>query len=166
MGDFRGCRAGVSVRHGITSRLGPFFGTFRPQSQSHICTIFEEVLVARAQGIGAIAFRSSTPIREKLAHAAVLLFAEVLLVILAHSGADYAGVRHALSVYIVLAILGGCDPVARAGPHKSCWFRRPLSFSGRLLSHSYRGESLGVPQHPRRGTGQAYGYFCNDEPTL
>jgi hypothetical protein len=51
--------------------LALLFGTFRPQCQSHICTIFEEVLVARAEGIGAIAFRSSTPIRDKLALAAV-----------------------------------------------------------------------------------------------
>ena len=31
------------------------FETLRPQSQSQICTIFEEVLVARAEGIWPIA---------------------------------------------------------------------------------------------------------------
>ena len=40
------------IRHGITPRLGPFIWGFRPQSQSQICAIFEEVLVARAEGIG------------------------------------------------------------------------------------------------------------------
>ena len=35
--------------------LDVLFGTFHPQSQSHTCTILEEVLVARAEGNWAIA---------------------------------------------------------------------------------------------------------------
>jgi hypothetical protein len=37
--------------------LGPalLFGSFRPRSQNRICTIFEKVLVAWAEGIWAIA---------------------------------------------------------------------------------------------------------------
>ena len=55
----------------------------------------------------AIAFMRSTPTRDKFAVAALLAFCIVMLVILARSGADYAGVRHALTIYLVLAILAG-----------------------------------------------------------
>jgi tetratricopeptide (TPR) repeat protein len=44
---------------------------------------------------------------EKFAAVALLLFALGLLTILANSGADYAGVRHAMAVYFVLAPLAG-----------------------------------------------------------
>ena len=41
--------------------LNFFLGALRPQSQSHICTIFEEALVARAEGIWTIALDVEWP---------------------------------------------------------------------------------------------------------
>jgi hypothetical protein len=55
----------------------------------------------------AIAFWRGTSRPDKLAVSVLLALAVTLLTILARSGADYAGVRHALTIYFVMAILAG-----------------------------------------------------------
>jgi len=54
-----------------------------------------------------IVLKRSTSKRDKLAVAALLSLGVAILVILARSGADYAGVRHTLTIYFVMAILAG-----------------------------------------------------------
>jgi hypothetical protein len=60
VGDFPGCGAGVSVRRGITPSPGLFLGLYVHRARV-TCTIFEEALVARAEGIWAIALDVEWP---------------------------------------------------------------------------------------------------------
>jgi hypothetical protein len=55
----------------------------------------------------AIAIWRGTSKPDKLAVSVLLALAVTLLTILARSGADYAGVRHALTVYFVMSVLAG-----------------------------------------------------------
>jgi hypothetical protein len=58
--------------------------------------------------LGAVlAFADNTSPVDKVALAIFVALGMLLLLILANSAADYAGVRHALTVYIVLALLTG-----------------------------------------------------------
>jgi hypothetical protein len=54
-----------------------------------------------------LAFRRGMPGADKIATAVLLALAGVLLIVLMRSNADYAGVRHALTVYFVMAVLCG-----------------------------------------------------------
>jgi len=55
----------------------------------------------------AVAFTRNTSPSDQLALAVLVLLGLLLLLILVNSAADYAGVRHALTVYVVLALLAG-----------------------------------------------------------
>jgi tetratricopeptide (TPR) repeat protein len=54
-----------------------------------------------------VAFTGNTSPSDKAALTVLVLLSVLLLLILANSAADYAGVRHALTVYVVLALLAG-----------------------------------------------------------
>jgi len=55
----------------------------------------------------AIVLKRSTSRRDKLAVGVLLSLCVAIIVILARSSADYAGVRHTLTIYFVMAILAG-----------------------------------------------------------
>jgi len=110
-----------------------------------------------------IAFWPGTSRADKLAVAVLLLLAVTQLVILARSGADYAGVRHALTVYFVMAILGGFSV-----RHLLRVRVRTIGFVTLGLSLAACFPALAV-ERPWEyhnilvgGTGQAYRYFRND----
>jgi hypothetical protein len=110
-----------------------------------------------------LAFHRGTPRLDRIAAAVLLALASVLLIVLMLSNADYAGVRHALTVYFVMAVLCG--------------------FAMRFLLRSQR-KAIGVAvfalvlgactpalivERPWEyhnflagGTGRAYRYFRND----
>jgi dolichyl-phosphate-mannose-protein mannosyltransferase len=111
----------------------------------------------------AIAFWRGTSKPNKLAVSVLLALAVALLIILARSGADYAGVRHALTVYFVMAILAGFAVryllgakvrsigfatlgVSLAACFPALTAKRPMEYHNALVG----------------GTGQAYRYFRND----
>jgi hypothetical protein len=91
------------------------------------------------------------------------LLALVVLLILANSAADYAGVRHALTVYVVLALLAGVA------------VRRLIAMRSRILGLGALAATVtaSIPalavQRPWEyhniiggGTSNAYRYFRND----
>jgi hypothetical protein len=110
-----------------------------------------------------IAFWPGTSRADKLAVAVLLLLAVTQLVILARSGADYAGVRHALTVYFVMAILGGF-----AVRHLLRVRARTIGFVilGLSLAACFPALAVERPWEYHNilvgGTGQAYRYFRND----
>src|SRR5438093_10963318 len=55
----------------------------------------------------AIVLKRSTSRRDKLAVGVLLSLCVAIIVILARSSAEYAGVRHTLTIYFVMAILAG-----------------------------------------------------------
>lgn len=111
----------------------------------------------------AIAFWRGTSKADKLAVAVLLLFAVTLLLILARSGADYAGVRHALTVYFVMAILAGF-----AVRYLLRLSTRTISVValGLFLTACFPALAVERPWEYHNilvgGTGQAYRYFRND----
>jgi len=56
---------------------------------------------------GLLVFAGTEPRLNKLEISALLLFVILLFLILANSAAEYAGVRHAMAVYFVLAVFAG-----------------------------------------------------------
>src|SRR6266567_9381250 len=111
----------------------------------------------------AIVFRRSVPTPDKLAAAALISLAGVLLVILARSSAEYAGVRHALTVYFVTAILGGFGVQWLMRLHKK--FISAAAF-GLILAACLPALAVERPWEYHNilagGTSQAYRYFRND----
>jgi hypothetical protein len=110
-----------------------------------------------------IAFAGTTPRSDKIALAPLLLLALVVLLILTNSAADYAGVRHALTVYVVLALLAGVA------------VRRLIAMRSRILglgalaatvTASFPALAVQRPWEYHNiiggGTGNAYRYFRND----
>ncbi len=110
-----------------------------------------------------IAFWPGTSRADKLAVAVLLLLAVTLLVILARSGADYAGVRHALTVYFVMAILGGfavrylLRVRARTIGFVTLGLSLAACFPALAVERPWEYHNILVG-----GTGQAYRYFRND----
>jgi uncharacterized membrane protein (Fun14 family) len=111
----------------------------------------------------AIVFWRGTSRTDKLAVSVLLALAVTLLTILARSGADYAGVRHALTIYFVMAILAGFA------------VRHLLRVRARTIGVVTLGLSLATcfpalaVERPWEyhnilvgGTSQAYRYFRND----
>jgi hypothetical protein len=110
-----------------------------------------------------LAFQRDSPGADKIATAVLLAFASVLLIVLMRSNADYAGVRHALTVYFVMAVLCG-------------FAMRFLSGFGRkAVGVVVLGLTLGacapalIVERPWEyhnflagGTDRAYRYFRND----
>ncbi len=111
----------------------------------------------------AIAFWRGTSKPDKLAVAVLLLLAVTLLVILARSGADYAGVRHTLTIYFVMAILAGF-----AVRYLLRLRARNISVValGLFLATCFPALAVERPWEYHNilvgGTGQAYRYFRND----
>jgi hypothetical protein len=118
--------------------------------------------VAQSQ-ISRVRPRSVYIAADKIATAVLLSLASALLIVLMRSNASYAGVRHALTVYFVMAVL--------------CGFAiRSLLGSGRkVIGVAVLGLTLGacasalVVERPWEyhnflagGTGRAYLYFRND----
>jgi dolichyl-phosphate-mannose-protein mannosyltransferase len=110
-----------------------------------------------------IAFWRGTSRPDKLAVTVLLSLAVFLLVILARSGADYAGVRHALTVYFVMSILAGFGvryllrlPTRTIG----------IVALGLFLAACFPALAVQRPWEYHNilvgGTGQAYRYFRND----
>jgi hypothetical protein len=110
----------------------------------------------------AVIFRWNTPDADKHVALVLLALAAVLLIILARSRADYAGVRHALTVYFVMAIFGGFGV-------------RYLMSQGKVFQVAAAGVILGAclpalaVERPWEyhnilggGTKGAYRYFRND----
>jgi hypothetical protein len=110
-----------------------------------------------------LAFRRSTSGMDKIATAVLLALASVWLIVLVRSNANYAGVRHALTVYFVMAVLFGFA------------MRFLLQLDRRAVGVAVLGLILGVctpaliVERPWEyhnilagGTGQAYRYFRND----
>src|SRR6266581_7023459 len=110
-----------------------------------------------------VVFRRSVPTPDKLAAAALISLAGVLLVILARSSAEYAGVRHALTVYFVTAILGGFGVQWLMRLHKK--FLSAAAF-GLILAACLPALAVERPWEYHNilagGTSQAYRYFRND----
>ena len=111
----------------------------------------------------AIAFWRGTSRRDKFAVAILLALAGVLLIILARSGADYAGVRHALTIYLVMAILGGFA-VQYLVRLRTRMFS--VAVLGLALAACLPALAVERPWEYHNilagGTGQAYRYFRND----
>jgi hypothetical protein len=112
---------------------------------------------------GAIAFRRSTPTSDKLGAAALLILAAAMLLILARSAADYAGVRHALTVCFVLAIFAGF-----AVRYLTRLHTRPLFFFGlaAVVLACFPAVAVERPWEYHNlfvgGTRNAHRYFRND----
>ena len=110
-----------------------------------------------------IVFWRGTSGRDKLAVAVLLSLAGALLIILARSGADYAGVRHALTVYFVMAILGGfaVQYLVRLRPRIFSVVVLGLAlaacFPALVVERPWEYHNIVVG-----GTGRAYRYFRND----
>jgi hypothetical protein len=111
----------------------------------------------------AIAFWRGTSKPDKLAVSVLLALAVTLLTILARSGADYAGVRHALTIYFVMAILAGfavrymLRPSARTISVVALGLFLAACFPALAVERPWEYHNILVG-----GTGQAYRYFRND----
>lgn len=110
-----------------------------------------------------LAFWRGTPEADKIATAVLLALASMLLIVLMGSNADYAGVRHALTVYFVMAVLCGFT------------LRFLVGLGRKALAVAVLGLTLGacapalIVERPWEyhnflagGTDRAYRYFRND----
>jgi hypothetical protein len=101
--------------------------------------------------------------RDRLAVSALLLLAATLLLILARSGAGYAGVRHALTVFFPLAILAGFGVEFLANCPRRLAGRGALALA---LLGCFPALAVVRPWEYHNilagGTSGAYRYFRND----
>jgi len=111
----------------------------------------------------AVVFLGSEPRQDKVAAGVLISLAGVLLVILARSSADYAGVRHALTVYFVMAVLGGFGVQFLLRSHRKLLGASAL---GLILGACLPALTVERPWEYHNilagGTSRAYRYFRND----
>ena len=110
-----------------------------------------------------VAFTGNTSPSDKTALATLVLLALLILLVLANSAADYAGVRHALTVYVVLALLAGVAVRRLLAP------RRKILGLGALAATVVACFPALAVERPWEyhnfiggGTRNAYRYFRND----